>query len=172
MPSGDGTTVCSCFELGDIAFRHHSRFVEPDNAFVVGRRRGKQPQKGFDKRRLRRVKDANLLVDLGKGRANRLAIEWHGLTRVPWQDERLGRQREQLVQAVVEKRGPRSRFLLIGVQVRTPDAGRKERISRKEESIIEQVTGALQRVSRRMQRGQHQVRSCERISIAHCGKGK
>ncbi len=172
MPSRDGTAVGSCFEFGDIVIRHQTLFVERDDPFVVGRGRGKPFQKGFDKHRLRCMKDADLLVDLGKPRADRLAIERHGLTRVSWQDERLRWQREKLVQAVVEKRGPRSRFLLICVQVRTPDTGGKEGISRKEDGMIEQVTGALRRVSRRMQRGQHQVRGSERVAIAHGRKGK
>ena len=102
MTSGDGTAVCSCFEFGYIAFRHQTRFVECDDPFVVGRGRGKPLQKGFDKHRLRRVQETDLLVDLGKPRANRRAIEGHGLTRVPRQDERLRWQREELVQAVVE----------------------------------------------------------------------
>ena len=172
MPSGDGTAVCSCFEFGYIVIRHQARFVECDDAFVVGWGRRKQPQEGLDKRRQRRMQEADVLVDLGKPCANRLAIERHGLTGVSRQDERLRRQREELVQAVVEMRGARSRFLLTGVQVRTPDAGRKEGIARKEDGIIEQVTGALRRVSRRAQRGQHQVRDGERVPIPHGRKGK
>lgn len=97
MPSGDGTAVGSCFELGDIVIWHQTRFVECDDPFVVGRGRGKSFQKGFDKHRLRRVQDADVLVDLGKPRANRRAIEGHGLTRVSWQHQRLRGQREELV---------------------------------------------------------------------------
>ena len=116
--------------------------------------------------------DADLLIDLGQGRAHRLAIEWHGLTRMTRQDERLRRQSEELVQAVVEEGGPRSCFLLISVQVRTPDTGGKESVTRKEDGMIEQITGALRRVSWRMQSGQHQVRGGERVAIAHGCKGK
>ncbi len=81
--------VRSCFEFGDIAFRHQTRFVESRDAFVVGRGRGKQSQESLDKHRLRHVQEADVLVDLGKPRADRLAIEWHGLTRVSWQHQRL-----------------------------------------------------------------------------------
>jgi hypothetical protein len=63
------------------------------------------------------MQDGNLLADLGKRRANWRAIKRHRLTRVSWQDERLRRQREELVQAVVEQRGPRSRFLGVSMQV-------------------------------------------------------
>ena len=97
MPSGDGTAVCSCFEFGDIASRHQTRFVERDDPFVVGRGRGKPLQKGFDKHRLRRVQETDLLIDFGKPRANRRAIKWHGVTRVSRQDQRFGRQREEIV---------------------------------------------------------------------------
>src|SRR5258708_39731747 len=118
------------------------------------------------------MKDADLLVDLGKPRSDWLAIERHGLARVSWQDECLRWQREKLVQAVVEQRGARSRFLLVCVQVRMPDTGRKERISSKEDGVIEQVAGALRRMSRSAQRGQHQVRGGERVAITHGSKGK
>src|SRR6266702_7762090 len=58
------------------------------------------------------------------------------------------------------------------MQVRTPDAGGKEGITRQEDGIVEQVTGALRRVSRRTQRGQPQVRGGECVAIAHGRKRK
>ena len=77
--------------------RKEARFVEPGDAFVVGRGRGKPFQQVNEKLGLRRVQEADLLVDLGMLRTVRLSIEWHGLTRVSRQDQRFGRQREELV---------------------------------------------------------------------------
>src|SRR5258708_16080603 len=113
--------------------RYQTRFVERDDPFVVGWGRGKPLQKRFDKHRPRRVQEADPLVDLGKLHADRLAIEWHGLTRVPRQDERLRWQREQLLQAVVERGGARPRFLLISVQVSTAVTGRQHGATRQED---------------------------------------
>ena len=76
------------------------------------------------------------------------------------------------MQTVVERGRTSSRFLLIGVQVRTPDTGEKESVTRKEDGVVEQVTGALRRVSRRLQRGQPQVRAGERVTVAYGRKGK
>src|SRR5215471_13451613 len=58
------------------------------------------------------------------------------------------------------------------MQVRTPNTGGKKRISCKEEGIIEQIAGALQRMPRRMQCCQHQVLCGERVAIMHRRKGK
>src|SRR5260370_30491139 len=98
VPSGDCTPLCSCFEFGYIVIRHQACFVERDDPFIVGRGRGKSLQKGLDKHRPCRMQQADVLVDLGKLRADRLAIERHGLTRVPSQDERVRWPREELVQ--------------------------------------------------------------------------
>ncbi len=51
------------------------------------------------------------------------------------------------------------------MQVWTPDTGEKERITGKEDGVVEQVAGALRRVSRRAQRGQHQVRGGQRVAM-------
>ena len=126
----------------------------------------------LDKHRLRHVQQADLLVDLGQPRTNWHTVERHGLAGVPWQDERLRWQREELVQAVVEQRGARSRFLGVRVQVGTPDAGRKERVTGKEEGVVEQVAGTLRRVSWRMYRGERQLRGRERVTVAHGCEGK
>src|ERR1051326_6631062 len=96
--SGDGTAVCSCFELNHVVIRHQTRFIERDDPVIVGWGQGKPLQKGFDKACLRCVQETDLPVDFGKRRANRLTIERHRLTRVPWQDERLRWQREELVE--------------------------------------------------------------------------
>src|SRR5947209_4165108 len=58
------------------------------------------------------------------------------------------------------------------MQVRTPDAGGKEGVTCQEDGIVEQVTGALRRVSRRTQGGQPKVRGGERVAIAHGREGK
>ena len=53
------------------------------------------------------------------------------------------------------------------MQVRTPDAGGKEGVTRKEDGVVEQVTGALRRVSRRTQGSQPQVRDGDTLAIPH-----
>ena len=94
------------------------------------------------------------------------------MARVSWQHQRLRGQREELVQAVVEKRGPRSRFLLIGMQIWTPDTGEKERISCEDERMVEQVAGAFHRMAWRVESRKRQVRGCTCVAIAHSRKGK
>src|SRR5712691_10622919 len=58
------------------------------------------------------------------------------------------------------------------MQVRTPDAGGKEGITRQEDGIVEQVTGALRREPRRTQCGHHQVRDGDTLAIPYGRKGK
>src|SRR5258708_34471422 len=58
------------------------------------------------------------------------------------------------------------------MQVGTPDTGGKERVTGKEEGMVEQVAGTLRRVSRCTQCGQHQPRGRERVAIAHGCEGE
>src|SRR5258708_2794232 len=114
---------------------------------------------------MRRVDDADLLVDLGKRGNDGDTIKHHRGAGMSWEDQRLRREREQLVQAVVENRSSRSRFMLISPQVRIPHACRKEGIPCKEDAVVEQIAGTLCCMSRCMQSGERDVGGHRGIAI-------
>src|SRR6266567_3140534 len=141
--SGDGTAVCSCFESGHIAFRQETHLIERDDPAVVGRRRWETHHELLDKQVAWRVDDPHRLNDLSKPRSDGNTIKWYWLAGMPRKHECVCGEREQLVQAVIEGGSACSRLLFIGLQVRTSDACREERITREQEMPVEQVAGAF-----------------------------
>ena len=170
MTSGDGTAVCSCFQIRHAAFRQQSHLIERDDLAVIGRRRWKTHHNLLKKRFTRRMENSNLFDDLGQRRNDGDAIKWHRGTGMSRQHEYVRGEREDLVQAVIERGSSEAGLLLVRFQVRSSDARWEEGITREKEVIVEQVAGAFHRVARRVQsRKQHGV--CrERFSIANGGK--
>ncbi len=170
MTSGDGTAVCSCFQIRHAAFRQQTHLIERDHLAVIRWRRWKTHHNLIKKRFTRRMENSNLFDDPGQRRSDGDAIKWHRGAGMPRQHERVRGEREELVQAVVERGSSEAGLLLVRFQVRSSDTRWEEGITREKEVIVEQVAGAFHRMAWRVQSRKQHGRRRECVSIAHCGK--
>ena len=116
------------------------------------------------------MENSNLFDDPGQRRSDGDAIKWHRGAGMSRQHECVRREREELVQAVVERGSSEAGLLLVRFQVRSSDARWEEGITREKEVIVEQVAGTLHRMTWRVQsRKLHGVRR-ECVSILHSSK--
>src|ERR1051326_8064681 len=107
----------------------------------------------MDKLSAGEVLHLDLRVDLGQRCPNRDPIKGNGLATVPRKHDRFRRKGKQLMEAVVERLCTCLRFLLGGMQIRTPNACEEEGVSGQEQAVVQQITRTLSCVSRRMERG-------------------